>query len=252
MSFFMRSPHSRGATALFVVAVVLFSAGWVAEEMRVGNFSAADPSAALPEGWEPLTFKKIDNRTQYTLTREQAEVTVVKAVSDGGASGLIHRQTIDPKQFPVIAWRWKVAGVLANDEEQSKSGDDYPARIYVTFAYDEDDLSFFDKVKLKGMKVLGYDEIPLRALSYVWASNAPVGEMYDNPYTDWVQMLPVESGGAKAGTWASEERNVLEDYRAAFGEDPPPISGVAIMTDTDDTEASATAYYGDIVFRSEW
>jgi hypothetical protein len=30
---------------------------------------------------------------------------------------------------------------------------------------------------------------------------------------------------------------------------PPPISGVAIMTDTDNTGESATAHYGDIVFK---
>jgi hypothetical protein len=52
------------------------------------------------------------------------------------------------------------------------------------------------------------------------------------------------------GRWQVEERNVYEDYKRAFGMEPPPISGVVIMTDTDDTEESATAYYGDIVFRS--
>jgi Protein of unknown function (DUF3047) len=46
-----------------------------------------------------------------------------------------------------------------------------------------------------------------------------------------------------------EERNVLDDYRRAFGEEPPPIAGVAVMTDTDDTGASATAWFGDIVLR---
>ncbi|HNP30842.1 MAG TPA: DUF3047 domain-containing protein, partial [Nitrospirales bacterium] len=40
-----------------------------------------------------------------------------------------------------------------------------------------------------------------------------------------------------------------EDYKKAFGEDPPNISGVAIMTDTDNTKESAIAYFGDIVFK---
>ena len=39
-----------------------------------------------------------------------------------------------------------------------------------------------------------------------------------------------------------------EDYKKAFGEEPPMISGVAIMTDTDNTGESAIAYYGDILF----
>ena len=62
-------------------------------------------------------------------------------------------------------------------------------------------------------------------------------------------MIVVESGPAKLNTWITEERNVYEDYKRAFGEEPPMISGVAIMTDTDNTGESAEAYYGDILFK---
>ncbi len=61
-------------------------------------------------------------------------------------------------------------------------------------------------------------------------------------------MIVVESGGEKLDQWVNEERNIHEDYIKAFGEEPPLISGVAIMTDTDNTGESATAYYGDIQF----
>jgi hypothetical protein len=62
-------------------------------------------------------------------------------------------------------------------------------------------------------------------------------------------MIPLQSGEEKAGEWVTQRRNVLADYRALYDEDPPPVTGVAIMTDTDNTDGSATAYYGDIVFR---
>ena len=62
-------------------------------------------------------------------------------------------------------------------------------------------------------------------------------------------MIVVESGETKLRQWVSEERNVFEDYEKAFGKKPPMITGVAIMTDTDNTGESATAYYGDIVFK---
>lgn len=64
-------------------------------------------------------------------------------------------------------------------------------------------------------------------------------------------MIVVESGTTKLNTWVTEERNVYEDYKRAFGEEPPPISGVAIMTDTDNTGESAEAYYGDILFKKQ-
>jgi len=74
--------------------------------------------------------------------------------------------------------------------------------------------------------------------------------MLPNPYTDRAMMIAVESGAGKVSQWVTQTRNVLEDYRKAFHSDPPMISGVAIMTDTDNTGESATAYYGDITFKS--
>jgi hypothetical protein len=73
--------------------------------------------------------------------------------------------------------------------------------------------------------------------------------MVPNPYTDRVKMIVVESGEIKLNQWLNEERNVYEDYKKAFGEEPSMISGIAIMTDTDNTGESATAYYGDILFK---
>jgi len=51
--------------------------------------------------------------------------------------------------------------------------------------------------------------------------------------------------------WITEERDVLEDYRKAFGEDPGDVTGVAIMTNTDNIGGQATAWYGDIVFKEK-
>jgi hypothetical protein len=44
---------------------------------------------------------------------------------------------------------------------------------------------------------------------------------------------------------------VLADYRRIFGEEPGAVDAVAIMTDTDNTGASATAWYGDIRFAAK-
>ena len=64
-------------------------------------------------------------------------------------------------------------------------------------------------------------------------------------------MIVVETGATKAGVWVEESRNVYHDYKQAFGEDPPMINGIAIMTDTDNTKERAIAYYGDIRFVRE-
>ncbi len=75
-----------------------------------------------------------------------------------------------------------------------------------------------------------------------------MGSTMPNAYTDRVIMVVMESGSDKLNTWITEKRNIYEDYKAAFGHEPPIITGIAIMTDTDNTKESATAYYGDIIF----
>jgi hypothetical protein len=91
-------------------------------------------------------------------------------------------------------------------------------------------------------------EPPGSGIIYIWERALPKGSIVPNPYTDRVRMIVIESTTEKVGEWVAEERNVYEDYRRAFGEDPPVISGIAVMTDSDDTGTSATAWYGDISF----
>ena len=108
-------------------------------------------------------------------------------------------------------------------------------------------ISFGKKLKFKAGQAI-FGDIPIGALNYIWDTKAPIGTIVENAYTNFAQMVVVESGEEKVGLWVSEERNVYEDYKQAFGEEPPLMNGVAIMTDTDNTKERATAYYGDIQF----
>lgn len=213
---------------------------------EVGKFSAAAVGTALPNGWKPLTFKKIPAQTKYEIINDGG-VTVVKAVSDASASGLTKEVRIDPREFPIVRWRWKVDNLVLKSDATRKDGDDYPARLYITFEYDPDKVGVGKKLKYKAGQVL-FGDIPIGAISYVWETKAPVGVILDNAYTDFVKMIVVESGPTNVGLWVDESRNIYEDYKKAFGEEPPLINGVAIMSDTDNTKERAVAYYGDIVF----
>ena len=214
--------------------------------LEVGRFSTSPPGSAHTDGWKPLAFKKIPTPTAYELVVD-ADTVVVKATSNAAASGLIKEVTINPTVFPIVRWRWKVGNILSRSDVTRKSGDDYPARLYITFEYDPAKVSFGKKLKYKAGRAL-FGDIPIAALNYIWDTKTAVGTIVDNAYTDFAKMIVVESGGAKVGGWVEESRNVFEDYRQAFGEDPPLINGVAIMTDTDNTKERAVAYYGDIRF----
>ena len=233
-----------------VATLCVLVAGIVVAEvpalLEVGKFSAAPVGQALPDGWKPLTFKKIPKQTAYELIKD-GDAVVVKAVSEASASGLTKAVTIDPKEYPIVRWRWKVENVLKHSDVSRKDGDDYPARLYITFAYDPDKVSLGKKLKFKTGQAL-FGDIPIGALNYIWDTNTPIGTIVENAYTDFAQMVVVESGMQKVGRWVSEQRNIYEDYKQAFGEEPPLMNGVAIMTDTDNTKEQATAYYGDIQF----
>ena len=89
-----------------------------------------------------------------------------------------------------------------------------------------------------------------KAINYVWAGRLPKEESFPNPYTRNAMMVVVESGADKAGTWVTEQRDILADYRRLFGGEPRKLGAIAIMTDTDNTGGSATAWYGDITLSS--
>ena len=218
--------------------------------VEIGPFSTADPNGPWPDGWKPLTFPKIPQHTTYSLVRDGDRVAV-KAASQASSSGYTKEILIDPKEYPIIQWQWKVSNILKAGNVAKKEGDDYPARIYVTFQYDSAKVGLFGKAKYEAAKLIYGRYPPLGALNYIWESRAPVGTAAPNPYTEQVHMIVVESGAAKLNTWITEERNVYEDYKRAFREEPPMMSGIAIMTDTDNTGESAEAYYGDIVFRKK-
>lgn len=214
--------------------------------IEVATFSRATIGQSVPEGWKPLTFKKIPKQTHYEVVQD-GDRSVIKASSEWSASGLAKEVKIDPREYPIVRWRWKVENVLKNSDVMRKEGDDYPARLYITFEYDADKVGLSKKLKYKAGRAI-FGDIPIAALNYIWGTNTPVGTIVENAFTDFARMIVVESGPQKVGMWIDEERNLYEDYKKAFGEEPPMVNGIAIMSDTDNTKERAVAYYGDISF----
>jgi len=238
------------ATAFFVIWVFSGLQTFAADPEEFGKFSTATAAGDFPAGWEPLNFKKIPRHTQYTLVKDRNTV-VVKAVSESSASGLIYRIKIDPRVYPVISWHWKVTNTFIKGDVSKKKGDDYPARLYIAFEFDPKKLGFFERTQYKAARLLYGEYPPTGAITYIWSSNAPRGTIVSNPYTKRVKMIAVQSGTTRLNTWVQEERNVFEDYKTAFSQEPPMIAAVMIMTDSDNTGESATSYFGDIIFKQK-
>ncbi len=245
----MKRLHS---VLLGALAYIAFAASTAAERddgILVGGFSR-ETIGGLPAKWKPLTFPKISHHTNYMLVADDGQV-VVRADAKASASGLVTEVRIDPHEYPIIHWRWKIANLLERADLTRKDGDDYPARLYINFRGKRDESSFMDNVEIAIYRKLYGQDPPTAAINYVWDGKAPAGTIAPNAYTARVRMIVARSGADAVGRWVEEERNLLDDYRAAFGEDPPPVVSVAIMTDTDNTGESAVAWYGDISLRKK-
>ncbi len=175
------------------------------------------------DGLSPWKEKSFSGRTDYRIV-DSDRGRVIRAESRAAASGLYREIRFDPREYPVLAWSWKIQGVLEKGDETKKAGDDYAARVYVVFP-----TALFWRTKV---------------LNYIWANKLPKGDSVPNPFLKNAMMIAVESGNSQAGRWVEEKRNLVEDYRKAFGTDPPEAQAVAIMTDTDNTGESAVAWYG--------
>jgi hypothetical protein len=91
-----------------------------------------------------------------------------------------------------------------------------------------------------------------QALNYVWSSTErPADASWPNAYTSSVVMLAVDSGNSKAGTWVTHKRNLREDLKRQLGKDVKHVDAIAVMSDTDNSGQSTTAYYGNIFMSSE-
>ncbi len=197
---------------------------WAANDrIDIANFSNGDLS-----GWLSKVFS---GKTRYVFERQDGQIAL-RADSHATASGLYRITDIDLSRTPILNWEWKIANILTGNDERTRAGDDYPARIYVVFSG-------------------GVRFWQTRAINYIWSNQWPVDESWLNAYTENAGMIVVESGSADVGVWKKERRDVYVDYKRLFGEEPGHVNAVAIMTDTDNTGRVAKAWYGDIWFTSK-
>lgn len=190
--------------------------------------------------WEPLYFKKIEEHSVYTISGDDG--SILKAESDASASGIVCKKEFNVYNYPKVRWRWKVSNVYEKGNALEKSGDDYPIRIYIMFKYDPENASFGEKIKYSLVKKLYGEYPPHSSLNYIWANRRHEEHFIPNPYASEAMMIPLQYGEANVGKWIEQEVDVLKDYRAAFGENPPQTARIAIMNDSDNTRESSDSY----------
>lgn len=203
------------------------------------NFSHADEVSTIPAGefskgklneWLP---KKFVNETSYSLIKV-GKNTVLRAVSQNSASGLIKKIRVNIKEYPFLNWSWRIENQLTGTfDEKQKHGDDYAARIYIVVS---GGIAFWNTI----------------ALNYVWSKNSIKGETWPSAFaTENSVMLALRSSEAPVSKWHWEKRNIRKDFNNLFGREIRFTDAVVLMSDTDNTHKEVTAYYGDIYFSKQ-
>ena len=223
-------PLTKGAIFIFNKVIARISLGYMGqfEKYRVGlvKFFPFTQDNSLQE-WQEKIFK---NRVLYTVGKEEA-LSCVKATSNASASAMYYTIKLDVKNnFPVVSWKWNVEKFpdkKLKEDLASQQEDDFAGRVYVIFT-----ANFLLNSKV---------------LEYVWAETIPAGTIGSSPYSKNIKLIVARSGPNPDKKWFLEERDMLADYRKAFGDKPEhDIGAVAFMTNAEHTGSSAEAMYTDI------
>ncbi|EXI68915.1 MAG: hypothetical protein AW08_00741 [Candidatus Accumulibacter adjunctus] len=229
-----------------MAAVLLFcGAAFAVPPLWVGRFAGS--AGGLPAGW---TVEHLNPRFPATEYRQRLwdGVAAVEATAVRSMALLVRPLAVDLEITPVLCWRWRIDAPLLNADLGSKAGDDYAARVYLSFSVPPAALGLATRSKLAIARSLWGASLPDAAINYVWDNKHPIGTLRANAYTDRAQLVVLESGAERAGRWVTERRDVSSDLQRAFGDLPARLTGLAIASDTDNTGESARAGFADFHF----
>jgi len=208
---------------IIIFISLIFSNSVVAEKINVFDFTEDE--------FKTLKVKKVKGEIKWTLGINE-KGNFIKAEAESKGSGLGKEVKIDLLKTPFINITWKVEKDLAGIVENSKKGHDYAARVFV-------------------IKKTGSTPLSNRAINYVFSSNNDVGQNWPSPYTKKSIDYVLSSTKENLNTWVTVKANVKEDFLRLLNLELEDISGVAIMTDTDNSKLKAISYYQNIYFSSE-
>ena len=212
--------------AVLLVAV----AAWAADSVVVADWSKYPVGTkGIPEGWKGGDWGS--PRYDWEIVEIDGQ-RVLHLKSDGDSSTISReiRGMVVLKQTPILEWRWKITKLPRGADARKSATDDEAGQVYVTWP------RFPEALRS-------------RIIGYIWDTSAPVGSIMKSEKTGTVHYVVVESGSAKLGQWVTERRNVVDDFKKIYGEEPGNPGALSISIDSDDTRSSAEAFIGTILFR---
>jgi hypothetical protein len=173
----------------------------------------------------------------------------IYASAASSASLMRKKMHVDAAELGTLKFSWRTAMLIEAADMAERDTEDSVVRVILSFEGDRSKFSNKNRMLSDLSLALTGEEMPYATLMYVWCNTRPTGSVITNPRTDRIRKLVVESGKGNLGKWLDYERDIRADFIQAFGEEPGALTGIALMTDTDNTQSKATAWYGPISFK---
>lgn len=216
----------------------------LAAAVLLAGCAAPSMPPADPEGWHavPLPGKAA---TRYTWVDKEGR-RAVAAVADRSASLWRRRVEVAPAAIGRVSFSWWVQDLIAGADLTDADREDAPARVLFAFDGDHGRLTPRNRMLFDLAQALSGERPPYATLMYVFGSAAPADAVIVGARSDRVRKIVVDSGPTPLRRWRLHERDLAADFRRAFGEEPGTLLSVAVMTDADNTQSQARAWYGPI------
>lgn len=219
------------------------------------------PDGALHPGWRIVGFPKKKADIPPTLFESgkvdgQPAVRVVTAASYGT---LVH----DLKDAPParLQWRWRLdqplSGGKASPDLTTKAGDDAALKVCAMFDHPLERVPFVERTVLRLARSVSGEPLPAATICYVWDSGHAAGRQGANPYTRRVRYISLRGGETPVGQWATENRDLAQDFITLFGDELPQggqtprselprVSTVLLGADSDNTASQSSGWVTDL------
>lgn len=206
-----------------------------------GCATVPQPDAAE---WQsvPLPGKPL---TRYAWSEKDGRASV-QADAERSASMWRRRVSVEPARLGAVSFSWWVQDVIPEASVADVDREDAPARVMFGFDGDVGRLPLRTRMMFELAQALTGETPPYATLMYVWDARLPVGTVVVNPRSDRIRKIVVDSGPGELRRWRDHRRDLVADFRRAFGEDPGTLTSIAVMADSDNTRSAVRSWFGQV------
>ncbi len=208
-------------------AIVILLAATLAQaddRLVIADFSQGVDAKGIPQGWQ---LKEKSGKADFSVVKD-GDLSALQLRSADTSFSIQKEVKVDLKQYPVLSWKWKVTKLPKGGDFRKTKTDDQAAQLFLAFT-------------------------KTKSIVYIWDTTAPEGLMSEAiaPPLMTIKLVVVRSGPAELGKWITETRNIYEDYKKFYGEEPPLVKGMRLQINSQHTETSAESYFADVIYKKQ-